>query len=236
MGEGGKILATVLNELKDRTKIGTVTKEIDDWTRRFCLKYGVKASFLGYQNYPASICVSINDEVVHGIPGKRVIGDGDLVSLDLGIFHDNYHTDGAISFVVGKSNRSMDRLMEITKKSLELGIRAAKNGGYVGDIGYAIQTYVEENRYNVVRSLVGHGVGRQVHEDPFIPNFGLKGTGPKLKNGMTIAIEPMVTEGNYEVYQEDDGWTYKTDDGSLACHFEHTIYINDNEPIVLTKI
>jgi methionyl aminopeptidase len=235
MKEGGHILATILTEIKKKTEPGTQTKELDDLAKRLCLKYKVKPSFLNYEGYPAAICVSVNDEVVHGLPGKYIIKEGDLVSLDFGVLHKGYNTDSAITFGVGNITTVADKLIKVTKSALDKGISAAVVGGRIGDIGAAVQQEVEKNGFGVVRVLVGHGVGKEIHENPLIPNFGETGTGPEIIEGMTLAIEPMVTGGNYEVYQAEDGWTYVTKDSSLSCHFEHTIYIAEKGPIILTK-
>lgn len=236
MSEGGKILAQILTEVKEKTKPGVKTRELDELARRLCLKYKVKPAFLNYGGYPASICVSVNDEVVHGMPSDRVIQEGDIVSLDFGVFHKGYNTDAAITFGVGNITAVAEKLIKVTEESLYIGIEQAKTGSHIGDIGSAVQKHVEKNNFGVVRSLVGHGIGKEVHEDPYIPNFGKKGTGPVLKNDQTIAIEPMVTGGNYEVYQDNDGWTYKTKDTSMSAHFEHTIYITEEGPVILTTL
>lgn len=228
-------MATILTEIKKKTEPGTQTKELDDLAKRLCLKYKVKPSFLNYEGYPAAICVSVNDEVVHGLPGKYIIKEGDLVSLDFGVLHKGYNTDSAITFGVGNITTVADKLIKVTKSALDKGISAAVVGGRIGDIGAAVQKEVEKNGFGVVRVLVGHGVGKEIHENPLIPNFGETGTGPEVIEGMTLAIEPMVTGGNYEVYQAEDGWTYVTKDSSLSCHFEHTIYIGEKGPIILTK-
>jgi len=235
MERGGGILGQILRDLKTKTTVGMTTKNLDDMTRRLCLKYGVKPSFLGYQNYPAAICVSINDEVVHGIPNERQLVNGDIISLDLGVYFQGYHTDAAITFSLGEVPLQTKRLLEITKEALMIGINEAIVGNTIGDIGFAIQNYTEKNGFNVVRSLVGHSISKNIHEDPLIPNFGQRGSGQLIKEGMTLAIEPMVTMGEYDVYQDDDGWTYKTSDGSIAAHFEHTIYVTDKKPLILTK-
>lgn len=235
MKEGGEILAQILLELEARIEPELPTKVIDDWTRRLCLKYGVKPSFLGYRDYPSSICVSLNDEVVHGIPNKTRLKIGDLVSLDLGIYYKGYHTDSAITFGLGEISEKQKKLIEVTKSALDIGINQAVLGKRIGDIGYVIQNFVEAKGFNVVRALVGHSIGLSIHEDPLIPNFGLKNEGPKIREGMTLAIEPMITEGGHDVYQDDDGWTYKTSDGSLATHFEHTIYVTRDKPVILTQ-
>ena len=235
MKRGGFILGKILQEVKARTSAGMITKNLDDMTRRLCLKYRVKPSFLGYQDYPAAICVSINDEVVHGIPGNRQLILGDVVSLDLGVYYNGYHTDAAITFSLGVAPAETERLLNVTKMALAVGINEAIVGNKIGDIGFAIQNYTEGNGFNVVRALVGHSIGKNIHEDPLIPNFGEKDSGQLIKEGMTIAIEPMVTTGAYDVFQAGDGWTYTTSDGSLSAHFEHTIYVTDTKPIILTK-
>ncbi len=235
MQEGGHILALILAELKEKTQVGLRTKEIDEYAKRLFLKYKVRPSFLGYESYPAAVCISINDEVVHGIPSERAIKTGDIVSLDIGVYHKGYHTDAAISFVIGEVDSKIKQLLATTQKALEFGIAEAKVGNHIGDIGNAIQNYAEKAGFSVIRALVGHGVGREIHEEPMVPNFGQKGVGPSLKEGMTLAIEPMISLGGYEVFQADDGWTYKTTDGSLVAHFEHSIYITDSSPIILTN-
>lgn len=234
MEEGGQILAAVLEELKEKAKSGIETKKLDDAARRLCLKHHVRPSFLNYEGYPASLCVSINDEVVHGLPGKRLLKEGDIVSLDMGIYHAGYHTDAAISFGLGEIGARKKKLLEVTEKALYFGIDEARSGHRIGDISSEIQSYVEENGFNVVRMLVGHGIGKKLHEEPLVPNFGQRGTGPMLSEGITLAIEPMVTAGKYEVHLDKDNWTYKTDDGSDVAHFEHTVYISANGPVVLT--
>lgn len=235
MSEGGQILALILDELKNRTVLGMPTKNLDDYTRRLCLKYKAKPSFLGYQGYPAAVCVSINDEIVHGIPGKRVIKENDLVSLDLGIFYGGYHTDATITFGLGNVSKKSQKLIDITKTALERGIEQAVAGNHIGDISEAVQSFVEENGFNVIRALVGHCVGENIHEDPLIPNFGTRRTGPRIKKDMALAIEPMVTSGSYEVFQAEDNWTYKTSDQSSVAHFEHTVYVTGKKPIILTR-
>jgi methionyl aminopeptidase len=236
MRQGGKILATILHDIKKKTVVGMTTGEINDLANRLCLKYGVKPSFLGYGGYPASICVSINDEVVHGIPGDYAIKNGDIVSLDFGVHLAGYHTDSAISFGVGNISAEAHRLLTVTEGSLMRGIEAARPGNHVGAIGHEVQKYVEAHGFGVVRTLVGHAIGKQVHEEPFIPNFGNSGDGPKIQAGKALAIEPMVTTGSYEVDLSDDGWTYCTRDGNLSAHFEHTVWIHEDGPEILTQL
>lgn len=236
MRQGGKILATILHDIKGKVVVGTKTSEINDLAGRLCLKYGVKPSFLGYGNYPANICVSINDEVVHGIPGGYAIKNGDIVSLDFGVHLAGYHTDSAISFGVGNISAEAHRLLVVTEKSLMMGIEAARAGKHIGAIGHAVQKYSENHGFGVVRTLVGHAIGKEVHEEPFIPNFGNPTDGPKIKADTALAIEPMVTTGSYEVVLADDGWTYKTRDGNLSAHFEHTVWIHQDGPEILTTL
>jgi len=233
--EGGKILASVLYQVADMVKSDVANVELDRLAEKLIREAGGEPSFKNYKTaedkipYPASLCVSINDEVVHGIPDSRKIKDGDIVSLDLGMKYKKLYTDMAITVGAGK-------IIEVTKKSLEEGIKAVKEGAHIGDIGFAIQTCAEKNGFNVVRQLVGHGVGYKPHEEPEIPNFGKYGTGEILKAGMVLAIEPMITVGSPEVFLDKDNWTWKTKDGSLAAHFEHTVVVTKNGVEVLTKI
>ncbi len=236
MTEGGQILGVILSEIRTAAVPGITTRDLDDLTRRLCLKYKVKPSFLGYQGYPGAICISLNDEVVHGIPNETVIASTDLISLDFGVFHEGYHVDAAFTFTFDDNDWAKQKLIKTAKDALYLAIDQISPGMKIGDIGYVIQHYVEQKGFGVVRSLVGHGVGKELHENPLIPNFGQKNTGTILKKGMTLAIEPMITNGDYEVYQESDGWTYKTCDHSLSSHYEHTIYIDDNNATILTVL
>lgn len=236
MRQGGKILATILLEIKKSVKPGTKTFEMNDLANRLCLKHGVKPSFLGYGGYPASLCVSINNEIVHGIPGDRIINDGDIVSIDFGIELNGFHTDSAISFGVGNISAEAHRLLTVTEKALMLGIEKARSGNHIGEIGSVVQKHVESNGFSVVRTLVGHAIGASVHEEPYIPNFGKQNEGPKIKEDTALAIEPMVTVGSYEVVLDKDGWTYKTEDGSLAAHFEHTVWVHPDGPEILTSL
>lgn len=218
-------------------KDGVSTKHIDDIIRHHIEKCGATPSFLGYAGFPASACISINDEVIHGIPSKdRIIRNGDIVSIDVGAIYRGYHGDSACTFACGTVSDEAKRLMEVTEKSFYLGAAKAVAGNRLGDIGSAIQEYVESNGYGVVREYVGHGVGRNLHEDPEVPNFGRAGHGIRLYKNMTIAIEPMVTEGSYNVKVGRDGWLVTTVDGKLASHYEHTVLVTDGEPELLTKI
>ena len=234
--QAGRIVAAILEILSRQVKAGMETRELDTIAVRELKRRGAKASFKGYRGFPASLCVSINDEIVHGIPGKRKLRDGDIVSLDFGAIYDDFQGDAAITVGVGKISPAAQKLMETTKGALEAGIRAALPGARLGDISAAIQDYAEEkNGYRVVREYAGHGIGREMHEEPQIPNHGLYGSGPVLKKGMTLALEPMVNAGDWRTRTGDDHWTVLTADGSLSAHFEHTIAITDSEAEVLTR-
>lgn len=238
--ESCKIVAETLQLVKANVRAGITTKELDQIAEDYILSNNARAAFKGYSqggssvDYPASICSSIDDEVVHGIPGSRVLIDGEIISIDVGVFKNGYYGDAALSVGVGEITDEKKKLMTVTEKSLYLGIEEAVSGNHVHDISYAVQSYVENNGFSVVRDLCGHGVGKNLHEDPSIPNFGKKGTGALLKNGMTLAIEPMVNMGNYRVKTAQDGWTVLTADGSPSAHFEHSILIMNNKPEILT--
>ncbi|MGI6502009.1 MAG: type I methionyl aminopeptidase [Anaerostipes sp.] len=228
MKEAGKILEDVHNQLEDFIKPGISTLEIDQFGEKAIRDYGCIPSFLNYNGYPASICVSVNEEVVHGIPKKdRIIKSGDIVSLDAGVIYQGYHSDAARTYGVGSITPEASRLIQVTKESFFEGIKAAKPGNHLFDISQGIQTYIEENGFSVVRDLVGHGIGTHLHEDPQIPNFKMKRKGIKLCAGMTLAIEPMVNAGAYDVEWLDDDWTVVTADGSLSAHYENTILITE---------
>lgn len=235
MREAGKILAKTHNELEKALKPGMTTWDIDHLGEEIIRSYGCIPSFKNYCGYPASICVSVNDEVVHGIPSKdRILQDGDIVSLDAGLIHAGYHSDAARTHAVGNISEEAKRLIEVTKQSFFEGIKLAVPGNHLFDISEAIQKYVESNGYSVVRDLVGHGIGTHLHEDPQIPNFKQRRKGMKLRPGMTLAIEPMVNEGSYDVVWLDDDWTVVTEDGSLAAHYENTIVITEDGCEILT--
>jgi len=236
MRQAGKIVGSVLEILSHQVKPGMTTKELDVIAAKEVANLGAKPSFKGYHGFPATICVSVNDEIVHGIPGERVLREGDIVSLDFGAIFDGFQGDAAVTVGVGKIAPEAKRLMETTKGSLEAGIAAASPGATLGDISATIQDYAESRGYSVVREYTGHGIGREMHEDPQIPNFGLPGTGPVLKKGMTLALEPMVNTGDWRTRLGNDHWTVLTADGSLSAHFEHTIVITDTEPEVLTMV
>lgn len=232
----GRILATVFAHLRKKLTIGISTKDLADSAKQEIKALGGQPSFLDYQGFPDVLCVSLNDEVVHGIPSRqRIIRAGDIVSLDLGVTYQGMITDAAFSIVMGDTpDTKVARLLSFTEQSLYAGIESIQGGAAVGDIGAAIQTILDNQHFGIVRDLVGHGVGHAVHEPPNIPNYGHKGTGPRLKTGMTIAIEPMATLGGHDVYVADDGWTVLTSDGSLAAHFEHTVLITPNGAEILT--
>ena len=235
MRESGRILSIVHTELAKMIKPGISTLDIDKRCYEVIRDFGCIPSFLNYQGYPASVCVSVNDEVVHGIPNKnRILKDGDIVSLDAGVIYKGYHSDAARTVAVGEVSAEWKRLMEVTKQSFFEGIKYAKPGYRIGDISGAIQDYAESFGYSLVRELVGHGVGRELHEDPQVPNFRTKRKGIRLEPGMTLAIEPMVNMGHYDVNWLDDGWTVVTADGSPSAHYENTILITDGEPELLT--
>ena len=237
--ESCRIVAETLRLVKSNVKVGVTTIELDRIAEDYIKSNNAIPAFKGYSQgglpgFPGSVCTSINDAVVHGIPGQVKLEEGDIVSLDIGVLKNNYYGDAAITVAVGKISDEKKMLMEVTEKSLQLGIEQAKNGNRVHDISAAVQDYVEQNGFSIVRDLCGHGVGKFLHEDPAVPNFGKRGTGSKLKKGMTIAIEPMVNAGGYEVITGSDGWTVITADGSPSAHFEHTILILDNSPEILT--
>jgi methionyl aminopeptidase len=236
MRQAGKIVATVLAVLIDSVKPGLTTKELDVIAERETLKLGGKPSFKGYRGYPATLCVSINDEIVHGIPDNRALKDGDIVSLDFGAIYEGYQGDAARTVAVGAISIQAEALMRATEGALAAGIKMALDKNRLGDISAAIQNYAESRGFSVVREYTGHGIGRQMHEDPLIPNFGVRGTGPLLRKGMTLAIEPMLNAGDWKTTLGNNKWTVSTADGSLSAHFENTIVITENEPEVLTKI
>lgn len=236
MREACRISAEALRLAGSAVQPGVTTAEIDRIAEKYILSQGAVPNFKNYQGYPATACISINNEVIHGIPSKkRVLKSGDIVSIDLGAKFDGYHGDNAATFACGEISEEAKRLMDTTRESLYEGIAAAVSGGRLGDIGHAIQQYVEQRGYSVVRQFVGHGVGTQLHEAPEVPNYGTPGRGIRLMSGMTLAIEPMVNAGRYDVKVMPDGWTVLTKDGSLSAHFEHTIVITPDGPQILTK-
>ena len=236
MREAGKISQKALRLAGEAVEPGISTWEIDKIVREYIEKSGAKPSFLGYCDYPASACISVNNVVIHGIPSKRqILKSGDIVSIDVGAYYQGYHGDNAWTFACGQVSDEAQKLMDATRESLFVGIEKAVVGNRLGDIGSAIQQYVEARSYSVVREFVGHGVGAKLHEDPSVPNYGTSGRGVRLAAGMTIAIEPMVNQGSCKVKVLDDGWTTKTVDGKLSAHFEHTVAITKDGPVILTK-
>ena len=235
MRKAGSILSKIIAELKNKLKVGISTKEIDILAGDLINSYGASAAFKGYRGFPANTCISLNEEVVHGIPNDRKLKSGDIVSLDIGIRLNGFYADAAFTQAVDKINGRIKKLIDVTRKSLSLGINQAKVGNYLFDISYAIQRFVESEGFSVVRDFVGHGIGRQMHEEPEIPNFGRPKTGSILKEGMTLAIEPMVNMGTWEVQIQDNGWTAITKDKKHSAHFEHTIAITQKGPEILTR-
>ncbi|MDD2554938.1 MAG: type I methionyl aminopeptidase [Syntrophaceticus sp.] len=236
MRQAGQIVAETLQELGNRIRPGVTTEELDEFAEAFIRKAGATPAFLDYQGFPASICASVNNEVVHGIPGLRRLENGDIISIDVGAFYHGYCGDSAYTFPVGEISSEAERLLIVTRQSLDVGIEKAVSGNRIGDIGAAIQAFVEENNFNVVRAFVGHGIGQKMHESPQVPNFGRPDHGPRLEPGMTIAIEPMVNAGTYDVNVMPNKWTVVTKDGSLSAHFEHSIAVTEGQPEILTLL
>ena len=237
MRRAGRIVARVLDRFREVVRPGITTAELEEVALQIIEREGGIPSFKGYRGYPAAICASINEEVVHGIPSpKRVLKEGDIVSLDVGAIYKGYHGDAAITLPVGTVSEEVQRLLEVTQGALHAGIAQAHPGNRLGDISAAIQRYVESRGFNVVREYTGHGIGQEMHEEPQIPNFGPPNRGPRLRPGMTMALEPMVTAGDWRTRTLSDGWTVVTADGSLSAHFEHTIAITDGEPEILTRL
>lgn len=245
MSEGGKILAEILKKMSEAVKPGITTLDIDKLARELVLFYKVKPAFLDYGGYPATVCTSVGDEVVHCVPSERKLKEGEIISLDMGVIYKGFNLDAAVTVpVIGdgdykkwaKSNPKLNSLVEVTKESLNVGIKQAKAGNHIGKIGHAVQSVVEKHGFNVVRDLVGHGIGRELHEEPQVPNYGPQDVGPILQVGMVIAIEPMVTAGDWRLVKGKDGFSYNTADSSPAAHFEHTIAVTKNGPQVLTLL
>ena len=234
MRQACKITAAARALAGEMVRPGVTTKQIDKAVHDYIVSQGAKPSFLNYNGYPASACISVNETVIHGIPGGYTLKDGDIVSIDVGAYYKGFHGDCAATFACGTISDQAQKLIDVTKQSFFEGIRFAKRGHRVSDISHAIQTYVESNGFSVVRSFVGHGVGAQLHEEPEVPNFGPAGRGPRMLPGMTLAIEPMVNVGTHEVRILRDGWTVVTTDGKLSAHYENTVLITDGEPEILT--
>lgn len=239
--EGGKRLANILRAVKAKVAPGVTTGELDDLAQQMIKDYGDKPAFKGYRPegsylaYPATLCVSVNDEIVHGIPSNRILREGDIVGLDCGLEHEGLFTDSALSVPVGKVDTELSKLMAVTEEALYRGIKMAKPGNHLGDIGSAIGSFIKENGYGLVEELSGHGVGYKPHEEPYVPNFGKAGSGLELKPGLVIAIEPMAAMGTSKIKLEKDGFTFSTKDGKPAAHFEHTIVITKDGHEILTK-
>ena len=233
----GRITGEALALAGEMVRPGITTKQLDERIRHHIEKCGARPSFLGYGGFPGSACISVNDEVIHGIPGGRVLEEGDIVKIDVGAYKDGFHGDSANTFAVGRISPEAQRLIDVTREAFERGAAAAGiPGARIGDIGHAVQEYVEANGFSVVRRYVGHGVGRDLHEDPNVPNFGTPGRGPRLCRGMVIAIEPMVNVGTFEVDERPDRWTVVTRDGSLSAHYEHTVALTGDGVVVLTRV
>ncbi len=235
MAEGGKILNKIIHETAKHAKAGVTTKYLDKVAEDLIFQYGARPAFKGFNGYPNALCVSVNEEIVHAIPSSRILKEGDVVTLDLGIEFKGYCTDSAITIGIGKIDRKLQKLINVTEKSLDLAIKQCKPGNRLGDIGFVIQNYVERNGFNVVRDLVGHGIGKKVHEEPEVLNYGEKATGIVLKPGMVIAIEPMNLIGDWQIERAKDGFAFLSKDRSISAHFEHTIAITKRGCRVLTK-
>jgi methionyl aminopeptidase len=235
IAESCRIVADTIEAIKNMVKPGLTTTDVESFADTYIKELGGIPAFKGYRGYPASICTSLNDEVIHGIPSKRILQEGDVLSIDLGVYKNGFFGDGAITIPVGQITPALERLLRVTEESLYIGIMNAIVGNRVSDISYAIQRHVESHGFSVVKAFVGHGIGRELHEDPQIPNFGPPGRGPRLREGMTLAIEPMVNLGSHEVFVLDDGWTAVTADGKPSAHFEHTVLVTSEGPRILTK-
>jgi methionyl aminopeptidase len=231
-----QIVAEVLSKLRDKVKPGVTTRELDKLAEEIAEKRGARPAFKGYRGYPYSLCTSVNEEVVHGMPSARVLKEGDIVGLDFGVLYKGFFGDSAITLPVGKIDAAALQLLKVTEQSLYEGIAQAKEGNRLGDISGSVQQTVEAPGFSVVRDFVGHGIGRNLHEEPQIPNYGKKGRGLTLKSGMILAIEPMVNQGDYRVKILQDGWTVVTEDGRLSAHFEHSVAITDNGPDILSEV
>ena len=237
MSEGAKKLAFILNQLKSMVRPGITTKFLDEKAETLILAVHSKPNFKGYGGYPATLCTSINEQIVHAIPSKRILRDGDIISLDIGLLYKGYNADMAITVPIGNVNEEAKKLILATRNSLIAGIKAVKVGRTFGDISHAIQSYVEERGYSVVKDLTGHGIGRDLHEDPEILNYGLAGTGPTIEKGMVFCLEPMLSLGSDQIMEGDDGFAYLTADRSLSCHFEHEVAVHwDGQVEVLSRM
>ena len=235
MKRNGAILKSCFEMLSETVKAGAVKKDIDQAVEKIIEKAGAKPAFKGFHGYPAATCISVNEEVVHGIPNDRVLEEGDICGIDIGVFKDGYYADAARTFPVGKIAEEVERLLAVTRASLERAIDKARLGNRLSDISHAVESYVVQNRFSVVKSLVGHGIGQRMHEEPQVPNFGPPAQGPELREGLVIAIEPMVNIGRSDVFTLDDGWTVVTADKTFSAHFEDTVAITKNGPEILTR-
>ncbi|MCG2714051.1 MAG: type I methionyl aminopeptidase [Candidatus Omnitrophica bacterium] len=235
LSRSGKILAGVMKRVRKFVRAGITTADIDRYSEELILKEKAIPAFKGYKGFPASVCVSVNDEIVHGIPGARVILDGDIVSIDLGVNYQGYFSDAAVTLAIGRVQSDKKKLIEVTSQALDIGIKQCCVGNNLSDISHSIQNFVEGRGFQVVRQFVGHGIGQTLHEEPEIPNFGKPHLGPQLKSGMVLAIEPMVNMGSWEAQIAANGWTAVTCDGASSAHFEHTVAITDKGPVILTK-
>jgi len=229
-----KIVRDTLFHIEEQIVPNISTLDLDKMAEEFILSSGGTPGFKGLYGFPGTLCVSIEDEVVHGVPSKRLLNEGEIISIDVGSVYNDYYGDHAKTFPVGEVDDARNKLLDVTKKSLELGINEVKNGKYIGDIGHAIQTFAEKNNFSVVKDLVGHGIGKTLHEEPQIPNFGQINTGPEIKVGMCLAIEPMLNQGSDKIITKDDGWTISTSDGKLSAHFEHTVAVTEKGVKILT--
>ncbi len=236
MREAGRVVAGALAEIAGAVKPGVTTAELDRIAEKYILSRGARPAFKGLYGFPATICASVNEQVVHGIPGLKKLANGDIISIDVGAEINGYFGDSAQTFMVGDPAPDILKLIEVTREALVRGIGAARAGNRLSDISHAVQSYVEEHGFSVVRDYVGHGIGSQMHEEPQVPNFGRPGRGPRLKPGMTLALEPMVNMGTYQVHTLTDNWTVVTGDGKPSAHFEHTIAITDGEPLIMTLL
>ena len=236
MRRSNRIVAEILEEIKPAAQPGVTTRELNEWAEELLARRKAKSAFKGYNGYPAALCTSVNEEVVHGIPSGRALREGDILSLDFGVIYEDYYGDAAITLAIGRISAEAERLMRITEEALYLAIDRARPGNRLQDISAAVQVHVESQGFSVVRDFVGHGIGQNLHEKPQVPNFGEAGRGIRLLPGMTLAIEPMINAGGYEVKVLEDGWTAVTKDGSLSAHFEHSVAVTENGPYILSKL
>ena len=236
MREGGKILATILNNIKEYAEIGMTTKDLDNYSTKLFQKYGVKPSFNGYKGFPANLCTSINEQVVHTIPCDRILNDGDILTIDCGVYHKDFHTDAAITILMGNVQPDIQEFVYVVRKALNKGIGKIRKGVHFNVIGETIEKYINKHGYSIVKELTGHGIGRQLHEDPFIPNHKENKKGAIIEEGMTFAIEPIVNMGKHKIKTEKDKWTIRTLDGLPSCQWEHTIAMTEKGVEILTKL